>query len=123
MHGVVDKDELLERLRTNREEHSGIVAEARKGYVEQARKALEAKLAELADGKVVALHFTLAVPEDHTREYDQVVAMMEMHQGGQVGLTQTQFARYVLDQWEWMSRFLLNSSPYSAMAVAKLGGE
>jgi hypothetical protein len=61
-------------------------------------------------------------PEDHTRDYDRVIAMLERHQGEAIDLLEDDFAMYVQDDWAWKAQFLASNSGYSgkaAEAVAK----
>jgi len=78
-------DEVLEALRKNLDEHADIVIEARDGYIKAARKALAQRLEQLRDGKLVALSFTLAPPQDHTRDFETVIKMLELHKAAHDG--------------------------------------
>lgn len=115
-----NKDELLAKLKANRQEHAAIVAEAREGYVKKAREALEKRLGQLSDGKIVSLSFRLDVPTDHTRVYDTAIRMLELHQNKTVLLTATQVRNLEMDEWDWTDSFLGTASAYSPMANDKL---
>jgi len=110
---TVKKDALLAKLEENRAQHAQIVAEARTGYVEKAKKALAEKMELLAKGRVVALHFTLRVPEDHTKEYDTAIGMLKMSTDDVLVLTQAEYRMYVEDKWDWDASFLLSNAIYS----------
>lgn len=119
---TVDREKVLAILKTNREEHAEIVAEAREGYVEQARKALEKRLGQIKEGKVVNLTFSLNPPQDHTEDYDTVIKMLEMHVEKTVTLDSQQFRQYVEDNWNWKSGFIVGSARYSQKANEILNG-
>jgi hypothetical protein len=114
------KEEVLEKLRTNRETHSKIAAEARVGYVEKAQQALNKRMAELKEGKIVGLSFNLRAPMDHTRVYDTAIASLELHQEDEITLTSDQVRHLCLDDWDWKEEFLTSNSQYSGSARDEL---
>lgn len=120
MKVTAHRTEVLDALRANREEHQQIVKEAREGYVKSAREALSRKLDELNSGKLAALQFALTVPQDMTKEYDAAICMLELHRSETVELDDEMVRCLVLNEWGWMSQFLLSNSRYSSTAAAKL---
>lgn len=128
-------DEVLTALRKNLAEHREIVAEARKGYVkeceaalEKARETLARRLSKLTKGEKVdmtSIHFNLTAPEDHSKEFDTVIKMLELHKNAHEGdkshkdipatitLKAIDVQRFVLNDWSWMDSFLLSNSAYS----------
>lgn len=117
------KDELLTILKKNRTGHRNIVEEARTGYIEKAREALNAKLDSLVKGKVVALSFGLRLPIDRTSIYDTAIKMLEMHQGDTIDLSHAQVQNLVLDNWDWSAEFRASSILYSKTAQSTFGAE
>jgi len=120
MTTTVPKTKLLEHLRKNRSEHKQIVAEARDGYLRQAKEELEKRLEQLRHGKLVSLHFDLTPPRDYTHIYDQAIEMLEWNTATDVVLQADEFDNIVRDNWNWMREFLTSNSLYSATATAKL---
>lgn len=114
------KDEILSRLRTNRETHATIVAEARKGYVDLAREALRQRLDQLESGKIVALTFSLEPPQDHSDVYDTAIQMLELATDDVIEMDSNQVRTLVMDQWDWSQKFLHVNSHYSATARNRL---
>ena len=114
------KDEILAKLRTNRETHATIVAEARKGYVERARESLRERLDQLESGKIVSLAFSLEPPQDHSDVYDTAIQMLELATGDVIEMDSTQVRTLVMDQWDWSRQFLTSNAPYSATARNRL---
>ena len=108
--------DLLEKLEANRKKHAEIVKEAREGYIEEAKKALQAKLRKVKAGKMVALSFHLAPPEDHTSQYDTVIEMLKMCVEDEIELSASDFRKFVQDEWDWTGRFLANTVMYSQLA-------
>jgi hypothetical protein len=121
---IVDKQEALSKLRSNRDQHKQIVEEARGGYVEQARKLLGEKLNELESGKITALRFDLQPPEDHSDDYELAITMLELHSEPTIEMTATDVRTLMMDEWDWLHRFLLTNARYanSAAEYAKTKG-
>jgi hypothetical protein len=118
MKVTCDTEEVLAQLQRNRGLHAQIVAEARQGYVAQAKKALAKRLDELAAGKVVALTFSLRVPADHTAEYDTVIHMLQMHKAKTIELNADETRQLIEDKWDWSRDFLWSNKGYSETAAA-----
>lgn len=118
-----DRVELLDILRKNRETHRRIVEEARAGYIDKAKAALAKRMKQLEEGKLTSLMFSLQRPEDHTREYDTAIKMLEMHRGDTISLTASQVQCFVQDEWSWKSHFIGIARNYSQTANALVDEE
>lgn len=110
------RDEILSRLRSNRETHAAIVAEARKGYVDRARESLRERLDQLESGKIVSLAFALEPPQDHSDVYNTAIQMLELAQDDVIEMDSMQVRMLVMDQWDWSHKFLAVNAQYSATA-------
>ena len=117
MEVVCNKDDVLKKLKTNREEHVVAVKSAREGYLKVAQKALDKKMAAVKEGKVVALHINLQLPLDHTAEYDTVIQMLEMHTEETITLSADEVRCLIEDRWEWMQQFLVTNQAYGSPEV------
>ncbi len=117
---TVKKATLLERVQVNRDKHRAIFEEAVVGYRKQAVGMLEQHITRIRQGKVVAVQVYLPTPEDHTRDYDRVLAMLNMAEGTTVEVTEQEFSQYVMDDWAWKRQFLASNSTYSVTAAAAL---
>ena len=111
----INVKEALETLRKNREQHGAMVAEARKGYVEQARTALAERLDQLESGKLCALRFDLRPPEDYTGSYNVAIRMLELHTGETVEMDGAQVRTFIMDEWDWTKNFFFANSGYSPL--------
>lgn len=115
--------DLLAKLRTNREEHSSIVQEAREGFLRSTEKKLAEELAKIRDGKIKAVSIHLTPPQDMTSAYTTVITMLEMHTEETIVLSASDVRMFVEDEWDWADEFLLANSAYSSksmsMAAAK----
>lgn len=116
-----DKAAVLDKVRTNREGHAKIVAEARVGFVEKAREVLTEQLDRLKKGKLKELSVHLAPPADHTREYDTVIRMLEMHTESTITLGASEVQMFIEDNWDWSDQFIMANSAYSGTAAARRG--
>lgn len=106
---TVEKADLLDKLRTNRDDHRAIVDEALAGFGAEVTRELHAALRDVQDGKRRDIKIWRHVPKDHTREYDRAIAMIEMSIGDTIVLSETDFAQYVMDDWGWQDTFLSNT--------------
>ena len=89
---------LISKLKENRDSHAQLFKDAMEGYFVETKKKLEKKLKEL-DNKTVIASFKVEVPKDHTKEYDRLIAMLEMSQDTELVISSHDFNRYVLDEW------------------------
>lgn len=119
---TVDKEELLRRLSANKATHRDVFRAAITGYREKALDRLETRIRQLKDGKLPDLYIDLAVPEDHTRDYDRVIEMIMMHIDDTFDLTEQDFRAYVMDDWAWKRQWTDTSRTYADLAVEKAYG-
>lgn len=117
---TVDKAALLEALQENRANHKAIFDEAMDGYAKEAEAQLQRHLDEVRAGKVKVISVHLPMPEEHTKDYDRAIKMVEMSVSNQITLTENDFAMYVMDDWAWKRQFLASNSTYSGTARASL---
>lgn len=116
---TVDKDDLLAKVKSNREKHREIFLEALEGYRADALDVLDRQVRDLRDGKTPRIQIILDRPEDHTRDYDRVISMLEMHKSDEFVLTETDFAQYALDDWSWKRQWALSNSGYVSAGTRK----
>ncbi|MFA6235329.1 MAG: hypothetical protein WC824_14230 [Bacteroidota bacterium] len=119
----IEKGVLLAKLKENRSKHAEIVKEARVGYVEKAKAALAEKMSALSEGKIVALHFDLVLPQDYTKEYDTVIGMLGLTLDDVIELDTSEYRRLVEDQWDWRGQFIFANAAYSPTSAALMGQE
>ena len=123
MKTTVKRSDLLTALKKNLDNHAKIVAEAREGYVEQARKALTNKLDELKGNRhQTSLVFSLSPPQDYSETYKSAIAMLEWNTADEVTLEADEFRQLVEDKWDWTMNFYATNSNYSSTASAFFGG-
>jgi hypothetical protein len=105
--------DVLAALKSNRDRHAKIVAEARVGFAQKAKALLEEALKGVARHNEHGLSLHLPAPVDHTRDYEVAIQMLEMHQSEVILMTQDQVKKYILDRWEWESVFMATNSTYA----------
>jgi hypothetical protein len=110
---TVRREELLERLRHNRDNHRTIFEKALDGYRERLLEELEGRLEDLRKGRKIDQYIGLPEPEDHTSDYDRVITMVEMSISDEIELSSTEFAQFVMDQWSWREGFVTTASNYT----------
>jgi hypothetical protein len=117
----VRRDELLSVLRQNRERHLKEYEAACVGYREVALRRIEEGFQEarevvgrLKEGQTVAVGFriSLSVPVSYEKAYDQIIRMMEMSVDTEIVLTASQFACFVMDDWEWKEEWASSNAQY-----------
>lgn len=109
-------DDLVTKLKKNRENHREIFLEAFEKYRESAIAELEKNLEEVKRGTGIMRITRLVVPEDHTADYDCMIKMFEMtkNAGAEfVELDHNDFNQYVMDNWGWSDNFNSNASSYT----------
>ena len=117
---TVTKSALLEALKENRDAHQAIFEEALDGYKAETERLLKEHLKAVRSGKVQAIYVNLPVPEDHTRDYDRAIRMIDMSVDSEITIDETSFRQYVMDDWRWKHQFLSSNSTYSATAKGML---
>lgn len=120
---TVEKDALAAAIHENRAKHRTIFLEAVEGYRAEQVRVMEADIKRLKSGKVLNGVRYLPVPQDHTRDYDRVLKMLSMHAESTIDISQEDFAKYVMDDWQWRREFLNTSANYSAGAAAALAAD
>lgn len=139
--------ELLKALRENKQKHDEIFASALEGYYKAVQDEIETKKTTLASVAVELSNFEFsqqqtdkkpvrfttklpiydifnirtAFPENHEDDYARAIRMVELSAIEYFSLTESEFNRYVMNNWEWKEKFLLSSSQYvTGQAVSGL---
>lgn len=113
----VERLVLLEKLEENRDAHRDLFLEAQKGYRKAVIKELDQMLQEARDGRPIRRYLELPEPQDHTNDYDNVIAMLEMSVDETIELTSTDFSQYVRDDWSWKALAQLVNTSYTATGI------
>lgn len=115
----VDKAQLLEVLKENRTKHRTVFLAALDGYRKEAIHQLNARIKALSEGRAPKIYLILDRPEDHTRDYDRVIGMLEMDKSPTFRLDQMTYGQYVNDDWTWKRQWAKMSSSYAGDTYAE----
>ncbi len=118
MTTVLDKEQVLSRLKTNKEEHEKIYKEAVFGFKERCEKQLS-KALEKCNG-TEDIYLSLRAPRNYGSAYETAIEMVEFNKREEIELSANEFAMFMQDRWDWMDDFLNSSIDYnSSMAIGK----
>ncbi len=109
---TVKKTELLKAMRKNRSTHTATFLQAQKGYREAIIRELDVMLAEARGGKRIRRSVSLIEPEDHSKDYDRVIRMLEMSVQATIFISDHEFGCYVQDDWGWKESFTNSTQGY-----------
>jgi hypothetical protein len=123
MKGTYRKDELLTIIRANQATHRAVFEAALDGYRKQALVLLEDTLEQVSKGATPELRILLARPEFHGRDYDRIIKMLEMEVADEISLDESQFAQYVMDDWDWKRTWVRRMSSYASASTEKAYGD
>ena len=110
----IAKVRLIETVTTNRNEHRDQFLAAQEKYRARVIEVLDDRLAAARRGDKINIHISLPTPVDYTNEYDQALAALDWEVDDYVHLSQTEFNRLVLNDWEWKQQFAATSLSYLA---------
>jgi hypothetical protein len=113
----INASELRNKLVENRAAHTADYEKAFVVYRDDVVAALKARLESVEHREPFNLYFNLRSPEDHTADYDRVIAMLNMSVEKEVDLSSDEFNCYVLDNWEWAENAKMLNSSYSSRAI------
>jgi len=115
MHSVkVNKHDLLVTLEINRDKHRDLFLKAQEGYRQRVIEELDEMLQLARDGKELRVTIEMQAPQDHTEDYDRVIAMLKLSVDETVTIDSVSFEQYVLDKWAWSRHANFINQTYSA---------
>lgn len=109
---TVDKEQLLDTLRENRERHINSFEEVLEAYRNRAVELLEEHISRIRNGAVERVVVSLPPPQNYEEEYDRAIAMLEWSQDEKIELNAQDFDRYVRDEWDWKGDFNQTAATY-----------
>lgn len=105
---TVRKDELLKKLRENKEQHRTIFLKAIELFREEAIRVFEKNLEAAKSNKPFQVKLNIERPRDHTEEYQRAIEMLEWSTKDEVEISEQDFKCFVQDNWDWQTLFLSN---------------
>ena len=119
------KGRLVERLQENLENHKKNFKEAWAGYLD-ARSVAISRIGEVATNadsnnrkdrkklnEVYTLFQNLDVPQDHSKDYEQALGLMEWEVSDKLELSIQDFEYFINDNWNWTGKFRRTMSSYT----------
>lgn len=108
---TVDKQNLINKIKSNKEQHVKDYDEAVIAYRKEANTQLEKQKQRLEEGKL-DLHLNLVTPINCAADYDKVIEMFEWEKGADVTLNQKEFNEYVHDETSFAVTSKFSNSAY-----------
>ena len=96
----VNKQQLIDKIKENRENHIKEFEKAKVAYREEALKQLTEQIKKVEEGALDA-KLNLITPIDNSTNYDKIVEMFEWEVEEIVELEQSEFLEYVQDETEF----------------------
>jgi hypothetical protein len=118
MNPSIKKQDLLEVIKKNRDNHRSIFLKACEGFQKEMLKRLAQKMKVIRAGKLVDSHVGLPIPEDHTSDYNRVLKMIELDTRDTLQLTEMEFTQFVMDDWAWKHQWVTTNANYTSMVMA-----
>jgi hypothetical protein len=112
----VKRLKLLATIKKNRKAHRDLFLKAQEGYRKDMIEELDRMLKDAKDGKQIRRAVIMPEPQDHTPDYDRVIAMLEMSVDTVIELDADSFDNYVMDNWAWRANALATNTMYAAKA-------
>jgi hypothetical protein len=128
-------EELIQVLEENSAEHDRIYEEAMVGFRETVEEKLLEALSKIqtfrdageedwnaqdiseGDGfrplhSFRSFMINVTEPEYHGEQYERVIQMLRMTTDKEIVLSEEQFSKYVLDEWDWKDNFSASTAMY-----------
>lgn len=107
----VDKQQLIDQIRANKENHIDEYDKAVEAYRKEAERQLKSQLKALQNGSL-SVKVNLVAPSNKTEEYDKLISMFEWEKADEVVLSQGEFNEYVLDETSFAREAKMLNSTY-----------
>lgn len=108
---TVDKANLIEKIKLNKENHLAEYEKAVEAYKAEAKRQLNAQLKALKNGSL-SVKVNLVAPSNKTEEYDKLISMFKWEKATEVVLSQGEFNEYVLDETSFAREAKMLNSTY-----------
>jgi allophanate hydrolase subunit 1 len=121
----VARKDLIEKLVANLTAHKADYQEALVGYkikLEQdLKKVLKAvKTATVEEAQTIRMP-TNNPPQDHSKDYEEVIQMLQMSVDDVINLDSHSFKAFVMNEWAWSNTFNSTATMYKGIALSASG--
>lgn len=112
---TVDKTKLLESLKSNREKHEKQFKAAHAAFLKEQLRLLKIAYQQARKGKKpnIRAAYSLSEPTCHLDEYDKTIRMLEYGKAEEIVLTDSEFSKFVDDEWGWKAAFTQVAMSYA----------
>lgn len=114
MNLLIKKERLLTKLNTNRATHKELYEKAKVEYLKQAIEECESNLNKLNRGEFIKACSGLPIPLSYLSEYDKAIEMLELDEREELNLSESEFVKFIQDNWDWKRSFASNTGSYLA---------
>lgn len=112
MKTKIAKEAILKIISENRKKHEEEYNESIEAYKIKVITKLNSYIKKLEDGEFPNLMINLPKPVSYIKEYDKIYKMISMGTETEIELSETEFSKYVLDDWEWKENWSQTNSFY-----------
>jgi len=109
----VNKNDLIKKIKLNKENHIVEYDKAIVAYKEEALKQLSAQIERVEEGALDA-KLDLITPINNAENYDKIIEMFEWEVEEKVDLEQNEFNEYVQDETEFAMQAKFSNTFYSS---------
>lgn len=95
---IVNREALLKKLIENRDAHQKVYKDALDGFFVETEKRLIKAIKKIENKQIIS-SISISAPVDHTEQYEEAIAMLEMSVEEEITLRKHEFNNYVLDSW------------------------
>jgi hypothetical protein len=115
---TVKKAVLLDKLRENRAAHEKAYNEAKLKFSAAYCTRLEEMLLDAKEGRSFDRWVNVDEPTSHVNDYNRIISMLDMSVADEIKITEREFVKYALDEWDWKEGFTNITNSYGGR-VAK----
>lgn len=115
----ISRTALLEKLKTNLEEHKKDFLEAKENYQAKTLAELKKLTAKAKKGEIVPQYLDLQPPVEFIKDYNRAIAMLGATTDEFLILSQREFGQYWMDEWTWSQTFSASNATYSERVRTK----
>ena len=121
MHSVkVNRNELLDIVKRNKEKHVAEFNEAVEDYKKAAVKVMTENLSLATTGElesIAKIKPLASRPNSYETSYERAIRMLELSVEDVIEVEEDVFNQLVLDEWEWKASFTTTNTFYKTMSV------
>lgn len=112
----VSTADVIKRLEENKTKHTEQYERAVQAYHTRIKEVADQIVADLNNGLAIDPYalVRLPVPEEHHKDYDTAIDMLNMEHRDYILISAGDFRTYMRDEWNWQGSFTANTTSYLA---------